>query len=469
MMFKQLFLLLLILFLFSLSSEAQDPTITLGKSIIAVNEEFQIVLTFPRDKKKQFQSFIPQLFPSITDMIKTRTTYLRDETTKEFKITQYYMPRHEGTVILNPFSLMLADKPVQSNGIKIRIKPADPKIKNIPEPENKDLEFKTHKEEMFLKLSVNKSSVFWNEGANVSVAFYSSLLNPVELTLIDLNQQLTEIRKKVRPLNCWVEDLESKENISLDTITLNGKKYNRWLIYEGEFYPLDTNPIFIPPLDFKIIKYNIARSKENTSFFRKYEEVKYSTPAYRLPVKSLPAHPLKDRVSVGFFRLGETISTLNIISGKSFNYNFILTGEGNISAIVNPKIKDNEIFEFYTPEVSQEIIKKNNPVIGAKVFKYFILPKEPGQYQLKDYIYWVFFNPYMAKYDTLFPGLTVNVKGESQKNNYISSNDLGTFYNTLDKENNSLRHMEKDEFIKLFANFIILFMLVTTAILILRK
>jgi hypothetical protein len=468
-MFKQIFLLLLIFFLIFLRSQAQEPIINLGKSTIAVNEEFTITLTFPRDKKKQFQSFIPQLFPPITDMVKTRTTYLKDETTKDFKITQYYMPRHEGFAILNPFSLILAEKSIQSNGTKIKINPADPKIKSIPEPEDKDLEFKTHKEEMFLKVTLNKSSVYWNEGLNISVAFYNSLSNPVELTLIDLNKQLTEIRKKVRPLNCWVEDLESKEVIRVDTITLDKKKYNRWMIYEGEFYPLDTTPIFIPSLDFKIIKYSIARSKENTSFFRKYEEVKYSTPAYRLPVKSLPPHPLKDRVSVGLYRLGETISTSNIITGKSFNYNFILTGEGNISAIANPKVRDNEIFEFYSPEVTQEIIRKNNAVIGAKVFKYFILPKEPGKYLLKDYIYWVYFNPYSAKYDTLFPSLTLAVKGESQKNNYISSNDLGTFYNTLDKESNSLRHMEKDEFIKLFANFIILFMLVTTAILILRK
>src|SRR5207249_624669 len=187
----------------------------------------------------------------------------------------YYQPRHEGVVILNPFSLVLGEKSVKSNGTKITVKPADPKIKNIPDPEEKDLEFKTHKEEMFLKISVNKPSVYWNEGVNISVAFYNSISNPVELTLIDLNQQLTEIRKKIKPLNCWVEDIDSKENITLDTITLNNKKYNRWIIYDGEFYPLDTTPIFIPPLDFKIIKYSIARSKENTSFFRKNEEVKY--------------------------------------------------------------------------------------------------------------------------------------------------------------------------------------------------
>jgi hypothetical protein len=468
-MFKQRFLFLLIFFHFTLRSHAQEPAIILGKSTIALNDEFTITLTFPKDKKKQFQSFIPQLFPSITDMVKTQTIYLKDETAKEFKIIQYYKPRQEGIVSLNPFSLTLAEKPVQSNGAKIKIKAADPQIKSMPEPEDKDLEFKTHKEEMFLKVTLNKSSVYWNEGLNISVAFYNSLSNPVELSLIDLNRQLTEIRKKIRPVNCWVEDLEAKEDIPLDTITIDNKKYNRWMIYAGEFYPLDTTPIFIPPLDFTIIKYSIAKSKESTSFFRKNEEVKYSTPAYRLPVRSLPPHPLKDRVSVGLFRLGETISTSNIITGKSFNYNFILTGEGNISAMASPKIKDNEAFDFYSPEVGEEIIRQNNAVIGAKVFKYFVLPKEPGQYPLKDYIYWIYFNPYTAKYDTLFPGLTLSVKGESQKNNYISSNDLGTFYNTLDKESNSLRHMEKDEFIKLFANFIILFMLVTTAILILRK
>jgi hypothetical protein len=466
-MLKQLFLLLFITHSF-LSSHAQDPTITLGKSQIALNENFTITLTFPKDKKKQFQSFIPQLFPSITDMVKTSTTYVKDDKSKEFKITQYYKPRKEGIVVLNSFNLMLAEKIVQSKGIKINVGPVNPLIKDLPNPEDKDLDFKTHKEEMLLKVSLSKSSVYWNEGLKVLVAFYSPLSNPVELTFIDINKQLAEIRKKIRPLNCWVEDLESLESIPADTVILDNKKYNHWLIYAGVFFPLDTVPIIIPALDFSIIKYKIAKSKESTSFFRKDEEKKYSTPAYRLPVRSLPNHPLKDRASVGVFRLSETISTSNINTGKSFNYNFIITGEGNISAIANPMIRDNEIFEFYSPEISQDIIRRNQ-VIGAKVFKYFILAKEPGEYALKDYIYWVYFNPYVQKYDTLFPDITLSVKGESQKNNYISSNDLGTFYQTFDKENNSLRHMEKDEFIKLFANFIILFMLVTTAILILRK
>jgi hypothetical protein len=468
-MLKQVFLSLLIFIQISLSSKAQDPTITLGKSIIALNEEFTITLTFPKDKKKQFQSFIPQLFPSITDMIKTRTTYIKEETTKEYKISQYYKPHKEGITELGSFSLNLGEKAVSSKGLKITIRPANTAIQPLYEPDDKDLEFKALKEDMFLKTSVNKSALYWNECLSVSVALYHPIPNHAEFTLVDLNLQLPEIRKKIRPVNCWVEDMESKESILTDTVLVGNKKYKRLILYSGNFYPLDTLPILIPSLDFKLIRYRIAESKRITSFFRKPEETRYSTQAYRLPVKSLPPHPLKERISVGTFRLGESISNTKLTTGESFNYNFFLTGEGNISAISNPIIRENEFFEIYTPEVTREIIRKNNLTVDARVFKYFILPKEPGSYSLRDYIYWVYFNPYAQKYDTLFPEITLSVKGESQKNNYISSNDLGTFYQTFDMENNSLRHMEKDEFIKLFANFIILFMLVTTAILILRK
>ncbi|MFL5729966.1 MAG: BatD family protein [Cytophagaceae bacterium] len=469
MMLKQQFFGLLIFFHLTAGVLAQETTISLGKSTIALNEEFSISLTFPKEKKKQFQSFQPQLFPPVTDLIKTRTTYSRDETNKEYKIVQYYKARKEGIIELSPFSVNTGDKLVSSKGLSIHVKAADPALEIVPETDDKDLEFKALKQDIFLKTSVNKTSPYWNEAVSVSVALCHPLPNSSEFSLIDLNVQLAEIRKKIRPINCWIEEHESSESIQTDTVLIGNKKYKRLILYSASFYALDTLPIIIPPVDFKIIRYRIAENKRITSFFRKPEEIRYTTQAYRLSVKSLPPHPLKDKIAVGIFRLGESVSSTKLSTGKSFNYNFFLAGEGNISSVPNPIIKENEVFEIYTPEVNREVIHKNNITVDARIFKYYIVPKEPGKYALRDYLYWVYFNPYEQKYDTLFPGITLTVQGESQKNNYISSNDLGAFYNTLDQEGNSLRHMEKDEFIKDFANFIILFMLVTTAILILRK
>jgi hypothetical protein len=468
-MFKQI-VLLLVTCTILLPSYGQEGAIILGKSSIALNEDFTITLTIPKIKKKEFQSYPYYVFPQIVDLVKKRTQYLQDETTKDYKIIQFYAPRKEGTFTLDPFSLYINGKPIQSKGLKIVVSAADPKIKEPEVSEEKGLEFKNVKPDIFFKLLVNKTSVYMNEGIHVSlVLFYPSPNHNVDFNFIDLNQQFTNIKRKIKPGNCWIEESDMSEKIQLDTVVMDNKKYFKWNIYDALFFPLDTNPVVFPALDFKLIKYQTALNSATTSIIRKASEITLNTHPLKIKVRNLPPHPLREEVSVGDYELEESIHPSALKTGSSFNYTFTVIGEGNISAINNPRIKENEFFEFYSPQITQGMVRTKQQIAKARSFNYYVLPKEPGSYPFKEYIYWVYFNPNENKYDTLSSAYTLKIKGESQKNSYISSNDPGSFYNFSDKESNSLMPLEKDEFIKLFANIIILFMLVTTAILILKK
>jgi hypothetical protein len=454
----------------STATFGQENGITLGKNSITLNEEFTITLTLPKSKKREFHSFPYSVFPQIDDMIKKQTEYHQDVLTKEYKITQFYAPRKAGTFTLAPFTLPGIG--ARSKGLKIKVSASDNKIKEREKSEEKEkgLEFKTQKDEVFLKVFINKTSVYINEGVSVSVALiYNSASNSPEISFIDLNDQISTITKKIKPPNCWIEEQDLPDRVRLDTLILGNKKYSKWNIYEGVFFPLDSNGVVIPSLDFKLIKYQTAVNPANTSIIRKNSEVNLKTPALKIKVKGLPPHPLKEDVSAGSYQMEDNISTLNPKTGKSFKYTFTLLGEGNISTIANPQIKENEYLEIYSPQISHWAMKSRGPYAKARSYSYYILPKEPGTFHLGDYLYWVYFDPQKNKYDTLSSSYTLKITGESMKNSYISSSDLGSFYNTMDNENNHLSTLEKDEFIKLLANFIILFMLVTTAILILKK
>ncbi len=76
----------------------------------------------------------------------------------------------------------------------------------------------------------------------------------------------------------------------------------------------------------------------------------------------------------------------------------------------------NIAFDFYEPNVKQNINREAGRVSGTKSFSYFMIPKEPGTYKLGDYFQWVFFNPESKKYDTLKSQQVVTVAGESYKN-----------------------------------------------------
>ena len=73
------------------------------------------------------------------------------------------------------------------------------------------------------------------------------------------------------------------------------------------------------------------------------------------------------------------------------------------------------------------------------------------------------------KYDTLQSEITIQVSGESKRNNQILSNDMGTFYDQIEIENNQLKAVYKDEWIKTFANLFILIMLGAAIYLVFKK
>ncbi len=112
---------------------------------------------------------------------------------------------------------------------------------------------------------------------------------------------------------------------------------------------------------------------------------------------------------------------------------------------------------------------KNGKVSGTKSFKYFMVPKEPGQFALKDYFQWVYFDPAKKKYDTLRSKLVVQVEGESHQNQAIQSMDFGAFYNRIDTADNQLYSTDRNNWMQIGMNGLIALMLGTSLFLILRK
>ncbi len=218
-----------------------------------------------------------------------------------------------------------------------------------------------------------------------------------------------------------------------------------------------------------MIKYKVAK---NPSFFgqnRKEDFKKFFTKPKRVRVKELPPHPLKNAVAVGDYRLDERIRGTNLQTGQSAGYTFNVFGEGNISAIERPVTKGDGLFEFYEPNVRQDITRQNNRVTGNKSFSYFMIPKEPGRYKLANYFQWVYFNPRIKRYDTLKSKLTVNVTGESKKNEAILSNDAGNFYDKIASLDNQLTTVKDQSWQKWAFNFFVLAMLGTSAYLVFKK
>ena len=471
-----------ILFFFMIvqSTFAQQASIELGPNQIGSNEQFTITLKIQDERLRQYDNF-PEIpgFQQAGTSTSSSTNIVNGQISSSQSVTQTYLPSREGTFRLSPFTMKVNEQSVSSPGTTITVGPPRQQNAQNSNPFGSDpledffgrgepQEFVDVKESAFLSLTTTKDEVYLGEGFTTTLAFYVAEENQAPLQFYDLGKQLTDILKEVKPSNAWEENFNI-ENINGAPVTINGKNYTQYKIYQATFYPLNLEPIRFPSVPLKMIKYRVAK---NPSFFgrRRQEDFKtFTTQPKVVRVKELPPHPLKEAVAVGNYQLEEVISNWEVNTGSSFNYNFKIVGEGNISAIEKPTVKLSDSFEVYPPSIEQNINRRNGKVRGSKAFSYYVVPNEPGSYPLSDMLSWVYFNPTTEQYDTLTSDITVDVAGKSRQNEMISDQDVGSFYDKIASIDNTLTPRNGTNTWQLIANVLILSMLVLTAIVVFRK
>lgn len=458
----------------------QQASVELGRNQIGSNEQFTITLKIQNERLRQYGEF-PQIegFRQAGTSSSSSTNIVNGQISSSQSVTQTYLPNQEGTFRLAPFTLTVNEQTVNSPGTTITVGP--PRQQNaqrgnpFTDPfdnlfgQREPQEFVEVKDNAFLSLTTSKDEVYLGEGFTTTLGLYLFEEDQAMFQFpSDLGSQLTEILKKIKPSNAWEENFNI-ENINGTPVTINGKRYVQYKIYQATFYPLNREPIKFPGVPLTMIKYRVAK---NPSFFgrRRQEANKtFTTQPKTVRVKELPPHPLKDAVAVGNYQLDESVSTQKVNTGSSFNYNFKVVGEGNISAIDKPKIKPSEHFEVYPPSVEQNITRRNGQVRGSKAFSYYVVPNEPGKYQLGNLFNWIFFNPTTERYDTLTSDITLEVEGKSRKNELLSEQDVGSFYNRISQVDNTLAPRRGADWDRMIANGLILAMLVLTAVVVFRR
>lgn len=465
--------------LLSMNLKAQNIEIKLGPDEVALNQYFTITVEVINDRLQGYDEF-----PEIEGFVKQGTSssssmnVINGQVSSTQSIIQNYRPTREGIFRLPAFTMQINGQTIRSQGKTIKVGPPVQRQQQF-DPFNYDpfqdffgrdqkQEYIEVKDDAFLALTTSKDEIYVGEGVNVTLAFYISETNQAPLNFFEIGKQLVEITKELEPNNCWEENFYI-DKLHQEQVRIGNKRYARIKIYEATFFPFNDEDLEFPSIDLKMIKYKVAK---NRSFFgrnRKQDFKTFTSKPKTVKVKKLPPHPLRESVSVGRFRLSEDISDTQLETGQSFNYEFSILGEGNISSINGPEVPEQDEIEFYPPNVQQNIARRNNKVRGQKSFKYYGIPNEPGTYDLANFMKWVYFDPVNERYDTLQSDIQVIVTGESKKNQYISSNDLGSFYDVIELEDNKLKATNTIDIFKLVTNIMLILMIGTTLYFTFRK
>ena len=483
-MLKKSLTLLTFFFLLCTLAIGQEISIQLGKNQITQNEPFTISLTVQNGEIESYSAFpdIPG-FDRAGTATSSSTQIINGRRNQQINIVQSYMPQQQGRFKLSPFRIKVNGEYVNSDGTTIEVLP--PRQQPTAQQRQKrpgrslfddlfgveadeDIEYIEMRDNAYLGLTVDKQEVYVGEGFTVTLAFYIPQTDPQVFNFYDLNNQLTKIIQKLKPQNCWEENFQIYE-IKGSDVVLNGERYKQYKLYQARYYPLNGEKVEFPAVDLQMIKYKLAQRR---SFFgpdRKEDFKKFTSQPLTVRVKELPEHPLKEQVAVGDFQLKENISSRKVETGESFTYDFSVVGQGNIAAISAPKARQDPNLTVYEPNESINTRKTGNTVIGVKQFSYYIIPNEPGAYNLGDRFQWIYFNTRTTRYDTLQSKIIVEAVGKSRKNESIMAADPGAFYDKMNASSNKLSSLEDESSLRWLVNGLIFLMFAAVVVLLIRK
>ena len=460
------------------SAQAQNVEIELGPDEIGLNETFTIKVTLSNDKIKSYDQF-----PDIPSFQKqgisqsSSMNLINGQMSSSNSIIQYYKPSRKGNFTLPSFDIIINGNAYSSQGKTITVGDAasssasraqDPFANFFGRSATEEPEFVEVEDDAFFSLAVDKDEVYVGEGFNLNLAFYMSEANQAPFQFYEPGRQLDEILKKVKPSNVWEENYNIT-NIEPEQVTINGKRWTRYKVFEATFFPFSEGEIEIPRISWEMIKYRVAK---NPTFFgaNRQEDFKtFISSAKTIKVKPLPPHPLKNEVSVGEYQIRENIKNIEVETGQGFDYNFGISGVGNINAIQPPRRLSGANLNTYDPNVRQQINRGYGRVSGIKEFNYYITINEAGDINLADHFEWIYFDPVRAVYDTLRPEAKIKVVGESKVNQALSSQRLGGLYDRIDVEDNRFLNEQYKYYFTTGINILLLAAVILLAVLIIRK
>lgn len=456
----KLYALLNIFLCFFSIVRAQTPengaTIEYGSKNLTLDQPFLISVVL-----RDVETRPSVIFPEIKDLEKRSKSATSSVSTVDGRkvviqtITQEYYAVKPGNYLIPEFTLNVNNARLRSEETMVVFAKSGEEEGSTAD--NVEVgEVDDNSQSVFLSVQTDKKEVYIRQGFAVRISLYIAENAPVEMEFYRFNEQLQAILKTLRPVNCWEENVGVEEIIKR-RVTIRGRRYAEYNMYQARFFPITTEDIRLPSVKLDML---VTENGGAVNVEKKLVKSFRSRPV-GVVVRQLPDHPLRDLVAVGQYSLRERLSSYLVYPGESIRYMFKVEGVGNIAAIPAPIIQSSSSFDIYPPEVSQVVKRSYESVIGEKTFDYFVVPRKDGEFPLGRYFHWIYFNVEKAKYDTLRSAASLEVRGEDYKLTNLSLSSPSGLYDNLEALDSGRETIDYKKILKDLTNIVIVVLLVT--------
>lgn len=400
--------LLTLLLLFSALSGAAQTLKLEGPRVVSADETFRIVFTADA-RMSDFNwpgtdDFDVVWGPQKGSMSSINIINGKRTSTRQETVTYLLQPRRTGTFTIAAASAKVDKQEVSSGTLQIEVvasqqqaqqssgnasqnsqqgnqqssQPAQP---SQPRQDDPAVTGTVSSQDIFLKLTLNKSNVVKGEPVTATLKLYTraDIVGFEDIKFPTFN-------------GFWSKETVTVNNLEFNRENVNGTIYNSALVRQWVLIPQQTGTLSIDPAEM-VCQLRVRTSGGSPlsifdDFFDQYQTIRkrISTPTLSVKVKELPAGaPASFGGGVGDFKISAKLSKSGIKSNEAASLIVTISGNGNLSMLQAPKVDFPPDFEVYDLKTTDKTSASGTS--GSKTFEYPFIPRSHGEFVIPSIAY----------------------------------------------------------------------------------
>lgn len=338
--------------------------------------------------------------------------------------TYYLQAAKEGSYTVPPANVTIGGKSYQSNSLVINVSQSSSGQTSAPSQGNtrqvQPSQGTPDKNDLFIKATIDKTRPYQGEQVIITYKIY---------TIVPVSQ--INISKISSFPGFWSKSLlNDNDQLKQSNENINGKEYVVAELRKIALFAQRSGELTIEPMELECVaQVRVENQRMRDPFFdsffndpffnRNYQnvEMKVASNPVNIDVVPLPAagKPADFSGAVGSFTLSSEIDRTELKTNDALNLKITITGKGNLELIDALPVTFPPDFETYDPKVTNNLTKNTSGISGSRTFEYLIIPRNPGEFQIKP-VNFTYFDPSRQTYTTLStPSYTIKVaKGEDE-------------------------------------------------------
>lgn len=271
------------------------------------------------------------------------------------------------------------------------------------------------KKDLFIRVAADKNKVRLGEQVTISYKLYSRL--PMQMSI-----------SKLPTLNgFWTQDFDIPRQAKPTEETVNGKKYQVFLLKKSALFPTQSGTLELDPAEAKGMARIVQQVRRRVAdMFDPFgagtlmmNDPYFNNTYYNQMVyKDVPVHlqsaPLKITVTplpekgktenfggaVGNFTVSAKLDKKELSTDDVATLILNINGSGNLKLIEAPKPELPNGLATYDPVIIDTITGRSTVISGSKIVTYVITPQTPGDYTIPP-IPFTYYDPQAGDYVTV--------------------------------------------------------------------